>query len=159
MTIGVSPNGKNSYESSSPSNEVLVGTANGIYSFTRSGSGDPWRQTGRMLEGCHISSILIEPKQGVIFAGTHEAGLWASENGGDAWERRDAGIPYENFYGLNCKQVGDEMRIYAGTEPAHLWVSTDYGKSWRDHPSLRDVPSVNDWSFPPLNILRKLPLM
>src|SRR2546425_2558755 len=136
MTIGFSPNGKNSYASSSPSNEVLVGTANGIYSFTRSGPGGRWGETGRMLEGNHISSILIEPKQGIIFAGTHEAGLWASEDGGDTWERRDAGIPYENFYGLNCNQVGDEVRIYAGTEPSHLWTSTDCGKNWQNNPSL-----------------------
>jgi photosystem II stability/assembly factor-like uncharacterized protein len=148
MTIGVSPNGKNTYESPSPANRVLVGTASGVFTFARSGPGDAWRDTDRTLEGNHISSILVEPTRGVIFAGTHEAGLWASEDDGDTWERRDAGIPYENFYGLNCNLVGDELRIYAGTEPAHLWVSTDLGKSWRDHPSLRDVPSVKDWSFP-----------
>jgi photosystem II stability/assembly factor-like uncharacterized protein len=148
MTIGVSPNGKNSYTNPSPTNDVLVGTADGIYAFNRSGPGAAWRETGRMLEGNHVSSILVEPKKGVIFAGTHEAGLWASEDEGDTWERRDNGIPYENFYGLNCNQVGDELRIYAGTEPAHLWVSTDLGRTWRDHPSLRDVPSVRDWSFP-----------
>jgi photosystem II stability/assembly factor-like uncharacterized protein len=148
MTIGVSPNGKNSYQSASASNKVLVGTANGIYVFTRSGPGGPWREAGRKLEGDHVSSILVEPTRGVIFTGTHESGLWASEDDGETWERRDDGIPYENFYGLNCRQVGDEMRIYAGTEPAHLWVSTDFGRSWRDHPSLRDVPSVKDWTFP-----------
>jgi len=148
MAIGVSPNGKNSYESPSPSDEILVGTASGVFSFTRSGPGKAWRETGRALEGDHISSILVEPTKGVIFAGTHESGLWASEDDGKTWERRDAGIPYENFYGLNCNQVGDEMRIYAGTEPAHLWVSTDLGRTWRDHPSLREVPSVNNWTFP-----------
>src|SRR4029453_14480299 len=148
MTIGISPNGKNSYESSSPSNEILVGTASGVYSFARPESGGPWRQTGRTLEGDHISSILVEPTRGVIFPRTQESGLWASEDGGETWERRDAGIPHQNFYGLNCNQVGDELRIYAGTEPAHLWVSTDLGKSWRNFPSLREVPSVNDWTFP-----------
>jgi photosystem II stability/assembly factor-like uncharacterized protein len=148
MTVSVSPNGKNSYQSASPSNEVLVGTARGIYSFARSGAGGAWHETGRSLETDHISSILIEPKKGTIFAGTHESGLWASEDGGKTWARSDAGIPYENFYGLNYNRVGDEMRIYAGTEPAHLWVSTDFGKSWRDFPSLRDVPSVEKWTFP-----------
>ena len=117
MTVSVSPNGKNSYQNASPSNEVLVGTAKGVYSFVRSGSGAPWRETGRSLETDHISSILIEPKKGMIFAGTHESGLWASEDGGKTWGRRDAGIPHENFYGLNCNVVGDEVRIYAGTVP------------------------------------------
>ncbi|HEY3115814.1 MAG TPA: glycosyl hydrolase, partial [Chloroflexota bacterium] len=127
---------------------VLIATASGIYSFTRSGPGASWRQAGRMLEGKHIASIAIEPTRGVIFAGTHGSGLWASEDGGDTWERRDAGIGYDNFYGLNCNLVGDEVRIYAGTEPAHLWLSTDFGNTWKNHPSLRDVPSVKDWTFP-----------
>ncbi|HEY3115705.1 MAG TPA: hypothetical protein VGK54_03090, partial [Chloroflexota bacterium] len=101
MTVSVSPNGKNSYQSASPSNEVLVGTARGIYSFARSASGAAWQETGRSLETDHISSILIEPTKGMIFAGTHESGLWASEDGGKTWARSDDGIPYENFYGLN----------------------------------------------------------
>src|SRR5207247_7635401 len=97
MTVSVSPNGKNSYQNASPSNEVLVGTARGVYSFARSAPGSPWREAGRSLETDHISSILIEPKKGMSFAGTHESGLWASQDGGKRWERRDDGIPSANF--------------------------------------------------------------
>jgi photosystem II stability/assembly factor-like uncharacterized protein len=146
MTISVSPNGKNHYETSAPAEVVLVATINGIVALERSGG--EWRETRRMLEDKHIGSLAIEPTRGIIFAGAHKGGLWASEDDGETWERRDTGIETDDIYGLNCVQAGDEMRIYAGTEPAHLYVSTDFGKSWTDLPSLLDVPSRDKWTFP-----------
>jgi Sortilin, neurotensin receptor 3, len=146
MAISVSPNGRNHYETSGPTGEVLVGTAQGIVVLERSGG--EWREARRMLEGKHIASIAIEPSRGVIFAGVHKGGLWASEDGGATWDRRDNGIVSDNIYGLNCVQVGNEVRVYAGTEPAHLHVSTDFGKSWTELPKLLDMPSKPNWTFP-----------
>ena len=146
MAVSISPNGTNYYETSGRSDEVLVATADGIVSLTRSGSG--WQESGRMLEGKHIDSIAVEPRSGTIFAGTHKDGLWASEDGGRSWQRRDSGIEHGNIYALNTVQAGNETRVYAGTEPAHLYVSTDLGKSWKELPALLDVPSVKDWTFP-----------
>ncbi len=146
-TVSVSPNGKNSYETAGAADQVLVATADGIFSLSRSGPGGPWRESGRMLEGKHVGSIVVEPG-GAIFAGTHGDGLWASEDAGKSWERRDEGIASPDFFALNCVQVGNETRVYAGTEPAELYVSTDLGKHWTHLPTLRDVPSVNDWTFP-----------
>jgi photosystem II stability/assembly factor-like uncharacterized protein len=100
-----------------------------------------------MLEGKHIGSMVVTP-DGTIFAGTHGAGLWVSEGGGQSWERRDDGITSDNFYALNYVQAGNELRVYAGTEPAELYVTTDRGKHWTHLPALRDVPSVKDWTFP-----------
>lgn len=146
MAITVSPNGKNHYETAGPAEEVLIGTANGIVALRR--SGQEWRESRRMLEGKHIGAIAIEPTRGVIFAGVHKGGLWASEDGGETWDRRDAGTESSNFYGVNCVQAGDEVRIYAGTEPAHLYVSTDFGKTWTELRSLLDMPSKEKWTFP-----------
>ena len=122
MTVSVSPNGKNYYESSSPSNEVLVATLNGIVSLSRSGPGAEWQESRRMLEGKHAGAIAVEPRSGTIFAGAHKGGLWASADSGKTWERRDSGIESDDIYGLNCVEAGNEVRIYAGTEPAHLYV-------------------------------------
>src|SRR6266567_3897760 len=100
MTVSsVSPNGTNYYATSAPADEVLVATADGIVSLKRSGSG--WEQSRRMLEGKHIDSISVEPRTGAIFAGTHREGLWASDDGGETWERRDRGIQFDNIYALN----------------------------------------------------------
>jgi photosystem II stability/assembly factor-like uncharacterized protein len=148
MTVSVSPNGKNFYESASPTNEVLVATLNGIVSLTRSGPGAEWRESRRMLEGKHAGSIAIDSRSGAIFAGAHKGGLWASFDGGSSWERRDSGMETDDVYGLNCVLAGDELRVYAGTEPAHLYVSTDLGKSWTELRALLDVPSVGKWTFP-----------
>ena len=146
MAISVSPNGKNHYESIAPANEVFVATLGGIVALERSGG--EWREARRLLEGKHAGSIAIEPTRGVIFAGVHKGGLWASEDGGQSWERRDKGIESDDIYGLNCVQVGNEVRVYAGTEPAHLYVSSDFGKSWTELRGLLDMPSVAKWTFP-----------
>ena len=43
-TITVSPNGRNFYENRGPATELLVGTADGIVAFNRSGAGAPWEE-------------------------------------------------------------------------------------------------------------------
>lgn len=146
MPVSVSPNGTNYYGTSAPADEVLVGTADGIVSLARSGS--DWRESRRTLRGKHVGSITVEQRSGRILAGTHGDGLWTSKDGGQSWARRGDGIESDNIYALNAVQSGDETRIYAGTEPAHLYVSTDLGQSWTELPSLRDMPSVKDWTFP-----------
>lgn len=148
MTVSVSPNGRNYYETSTPSNEVLVATADGIVSITRSSPGGTWSESRRMLEGKHVGSIAVEARSGAIFAGVHGGGVWASEDGGRSWEARSSGIQSDDIYGLNCVEAGAEVRIYAGTEPAHLYVSKNLGKSWTDLPAIRNVPSVDKWTFP-----------
>src|SRR5687767_11959276 len=139
MPISLSPNGTNFYQTESAPSEILVGTAGGIVELTRANGN--WRQGRQMLDGKHVESIAVEPRSGVIFAGTHQQGLWASEDGGASWERRDQGIEPDDIYGLNFVHVGSETRIYAGTEPAHLYLSTDLGRTWRELSKLRDVPS------------------
>ena len=148
VTVSVSPNGKNHYETSNPSNEVLVATANGIVSITRPSATGAWSESRRMLEGKHVGSIAIDPRSGAILAGVHGGGVWASEDGGRTWESRSSGIASDDVYGLNCVEAGNEVRFYAGTEPAHLYVSTNLGKSWTDLPAIRNVPSVDKWTFP-----------
>ena len=62
----------------SPAGEVLVGTADGVVSLTRSGGA--WRESRRALAGKHIGALTIEPTRGVIFAGTHGDGLHALDH-------------------------------------------------------------------------------
>jgi photosystem II stability/assembly factor-like uncharacterized protein len=148
VTIAVSPNGRNHYDSQTPSDQVLVATFQGIAVLERDGAGAPWREAGRTLEGKHIASIVVEPRSGAIFAGVHDGGLWRSTDGGKTWGRSDNGIEFDNIYGLNYVEAGDELRLYAGTDPAHIYVSTNLGESWTELPSLRDVPGVENWTFP-----------
>jgi photosystem II stability/assembly factor-like uncharacterized protein len=148
VTITVSPNGRNFYENGGPATELLVGTADGVVALRRSGAAAPWQETHRALRGKHVESLVVEPTRGVVFAGINRGGLWASKDGGLSWERRDDGIASDKLFAMNYVMHGDELRLYAGTEPAELYVSTDYGHHWRHLPSLRDVPSVSEWTFP-----------
>lgn len=148
VAMTISPNGRNFYETHEPATVLLVGTADGIVALGRPAAGAPWRETARYLQGKHVESLVVEPTRGIIFAGLNRGGLWASEDGGRSWERRDEGIASDKLYALNYVLAGDELRLYAGTEPAELYVSTDYGRHWRHLPALRDVPSVSEWTFP-----------
>jgi photosystem II stability/assembly factor-like uncharacterized protein len=102
----------------------------------------------RALPGQFISSIIIEPQSGLVFAGAFHGGIHASADGGRTWERRDQGIPFDEVWSVASVRQDGKVRVYAGTQPAHLFFSEDLGLHWRELPSLRSVPSVPKWSFP-----------
>ncbi|HLY65283.1 MAG TPA: hypothetical protein VKU60_07110, partial [Chloroflexota bacterium] len=146
MAIGVSHGGANVYASDSRSDQVLVGTKNGVVLLERSGSG--WHATHRALEGMHVSSIAPEPEGGTIFAGVFFGSIYASSDGGRTWEVRDEGLTHHDVYSLGVNKLADgRVRVYAGTEPANLFQSDDLGRHWRLMP-LREVQTVKDWWFP-----------
>jgi len=129
----------------------MVATADGVVCLSRPDALEAkaaWRVSRRLLEGKHISCLLIEPGRGIFFAATHGDGIYASEDEGRTWVRKDRGVEFADIYSLNFVESGGELRLYAGTEPAHLFVSADMGESWREIPSIRSVPSAEKWTFP-----------
>jgi photosystem II stability/assembly factor-like uncharacterized protein len=148
MALGLSHGGSNVYSSSQPSNELLVGTKQGVAILERSGPGASWRDADRVLPDLHISSIVFEPESGTIFAGAFFDWVYASTDGGRTWERRSTGMSVNDIYSLGVTRLNGRPRIYAGTQPAHLFYSDDLGQSWQEMPSLRNVETVQDWSFP-----------
>jgi photosystem II stability/assembly factor-like uncharacterized protein len=147
MTIALSHGGPTIYESISPSSRVLIGTLEGIVTAERDGAG--WRVAGRALPEQHISAILIEPESGMIFAGAYEDGsLRASLDGGKTWELRNNGLTETEVFSLAATKVDGNVRLFLGTEPAHLFFSDDLGENWTELPGLRDIPTVDSWSFP-----------
>ena len=79
MAIGLSHGGSNIYSSPSPSDEVLVGTARGVVVLRRDGA--DWHVAHRSLEDRFISSIIVEPESGMVFAGAFHGWLHASADG------------------------------------------------------------------------------
>ena len=148
MAVCLSHGGRNLSSSDGPDNQLLVGTLDCVVTLVRSGPQGAWQVTRRSLEGKHISALMIEPSRGRLLAGTHGDGVYASDDGGRTWERKDTGLKSGNVYSLNYVQAAGQTRLYAGTEPAHLHVSRDLGESWDELPALRSVPSVDKWSFP-----------
>ena len=45
--------------------------------------------------------------------------------------------------------VGPDEVCWAGTEPSSVYRSTDGGRTWTELPGLTDLPSSEEWSFPP----------
>ena len=146
MRVLMSIGGPTVFETGARAEEILIGTANGI-AWLRRGEGG-WREASRALEGKHISNLVEDPASGRLFAGCHREGIYASDDGGRTWSRKDRGMDHVNIYAMSAVRGDDGVRLYAGTEPAHLYESRDGGESWRELPSLRDVPSVKEWMFP-----------
>lgn len=148
MAIGLSHGGSNVYSSAQPDPRLLVGTKQGVAILERSGPGARWELVGQALENLHISSIVLEPESGTIFAGAFFDSVYASTDGGRHWERRGNGLTVGDIYSLATVRLHGRPRIYAGTQPAHLFYSDDLGLNWHELPGLRAVPSLPGWTFP-----------
>ena len=68
MTIGLSDGGTTIYLSTTPSQQILVGTREGAVTIERESQSD-WLIAHRAIEDKHISAIITEPQSGLIFAG------------------------------------------------------------------------------------------
>ena len=147
MALILSHGGATSFSSPSPSNEVIVGTKEGVVFIKRETGSSDWKVDRRALTDKHIHAIINEPMSGTIFAGATHGGVFASEDGGQSWERRDDGISQNDIYSLASSQVSGVTRIFAGTEPAHLFCSEDLGHHWTELQALRSV-DTSQWFFP-----------
>ena len=148
MAINLSHGGTTIYSSTTPSQQILVGTREGAVTIERETGNSDWRITNRAIADKHISAIMTEPESGLTFAGAFLGGVQVSADGGKSWEARNNGMTQNNVYSLAAQRIGGHVRVFAGTEPAHLFVSDDLGLNWSELSNLRSVPSVPKWSFP-----------
>jgi photosystem II stability/assembly factor-like uncharacterized protein len=151
MTIALTHSGTSVYSGSSdsPSDELMVGTADGIVTLQRADRrpNTEWRIAARSLKGSHISSIIF-PARDVTFAASYHGGIMMSPDLGRTWERRDNGIAVNDVHSLGATTLNGKLRLFAGTEPAHFYISDDLGANWRESPSLRSGAGVARWTFP-----------
>ncbi|QKY21257.1 hypothetical protein B4589_013070 [Halolamina sp. CBA1230] len=85
--------------------------------------------------------------EGAVLVGTFEHGLQRSTDDGESWRRAD-GIEQDAVTSL-AVDPEDPETVYAGTEPSRLYRSTDGGETFEGLPGLTDLPSSDEWSFPP----------
>jgi len=147
MPLTLSHGGDTIFSTASRSEEVLVGTTEGIVFLKRDGGGSGWSVARRALADKHIHAIIGEPDSGAIIAGVTHDTIYVSEDGGESWEQRDEGITQPDIYSLAAAKVNGNARIFAGTRPAHLFYSDDLGRHWTELPALRSV-DTSDWTFP-----------
>lgn len=84
-----------------------------------------------------------------ILVGTFETGLQRSTDGGDTFERVGTDTIDQNAVLSLAVSPRDPELIWAGTEPSAVYRSTDGGETWELRPGLTDLPSADNWSFPP----------
>jgi photosystem II stability/assembly factor-like uncharacterized protein len=153
MIVSVSPGGTCLFSLEDRPRQLLVATVAGVFCIEACVGSEEWKIVSRSVPDSHIHALLVEPKNGLVFAGVHNGTVYASSDAGRSWERRDNGINPANVYTLSAAGSNGSVRIYAGTEPAHLFVSHDLGVSWQELRSLREVPSAAKWNYPqPPNI-------
>jgi photosystem II stability/assembly factor-like uncharacterized protein len=149
MAIALTHGGTTVYTTPSRSNEVLIGTREGVMIIGRTDGGTGWSLVHHALPEHHISSIIEEPASGLLFAGAFGDGsVHASADAGRTWELRDNGLTLKDVYTVAAGRVNGTVRVFAGVEPASLFYSDDLGLNWAELPNLRSVPSVDDWYFP-----------
>jgi photosystem II stability/assembly factor-like uncharacterized protein len=145
----LSCNGGTETSGSGPAERLLVATLRGLIRFDRDSEGG-WVEAGRALEDLHISALLSDTENGLIFAAAHgKGGVWKSADDGVNFTQCAEGIANLNVYALAAQQRDGKVRLFAGAEPAALYRSDDLGETWVDLAALRDVPNTDLWTFPP----------
>ncbi|WP_408957378.1 WD40/YVTN/BNR-like repeat-containing protein [Natrinema sp. 74] len=135
-------------------------------------SADParWTVTPR-LEGINLECVAASPDAPErLFVGTVDHGLFRSADGGETFARLETegsaavaatGRTSTNeAHGSDVAPQTDRVMsltvsphdprvVYAGTEPSRIYRSPDGGDSWTRLEGLTDLPSADEWSFPP----------
>jgi len=98
-----------------------------------------------------ITTIAVSPVNSqVIYAGTDDANVWVTANGGTNWELRNTGLPTRWITRVtpHPTDVNEALLTISGyrnaEQQAHLYRTTNQGQSWVEvGASLPDVP-LND---------------
>lgn len=109
--------------------------------------------TTMMLEGSSATVVAVDPHDpNRVFAGTFDHGVFRSDDGGATWTETNHNLPHRRVPAITVspyERVNGTSVVYLGTEPSNLYRSEDNGLSWREYPTLLEVPSQPNWSFPP----------
>jgi len=114
---------------------VIAGTSGGIL---RSGDGgDTWQIVEFPSPPPFITSLAISPnyeRDGVIFAGTLEDGVFVSRDRGYLWNTWNFGLLVLNVLALAVSPAfAEDETIYAAVESG-IFRSTNGGRAWREIP-------------------------
>jgi hypothetical protein len=111
-----------------------------------------WRAELR-LNGEEVQSLAADPlRPELVYGGTSGAGVFRSEDAGESWRPANGGLAHRKIMSLAVNPVeraNGRGVVYAGTEPSSVFRSEDGGERWHELTGLTDLPSSNEWSFPP----------
>ncbi|WP_227132226.1 hypothetical protein [Halorubellus salinus] len=101
-----------------------------------------------------VESVAASPaRPGRAFVGTAGAGVYRTTDGGGSWSRVALGPAADGADASHVTAVAvapwDADVVFAGTEPSRVYRSTDGGESFQHLPGLVELPSSDEWAFPP----------
>lgn len=97
------------------------------------------------LAGSGAQCLAVDPADPRrVLVGTRGSGAFLSADGGGSWSGCE--LPEDEIFSVAISPA--DGRIYAGSEPSRLFVSDD-GQDWRELTALQQIPSRDEWSFPP----------
>ncbi len=102
------------------------------------------------LGGYQLESIAVDPSApDRLFVGTAESGLLKSTDRAATFDR--VGAETIGPERITAVAIGTRTaeRVWVGTEPSRLYHSADGGDTWTEKPGLTELPSADEWSFPP----------
>jgi photosystem II stability/assembly factor-like uncharacterized protein len=108
---------------------------------------DDWRVEERLAD--HRPECVRVAGDGDVLCGTFDAGLHRSTDGGESWARVGPGDGAPDAVSAVAVNPTDHDERWVGTEPSAVFRSTDGGDTWTEQTGLTDLPSADEWSFPP----------
>ncbi|NHN42110.1 hypothetical protein G9C85_10785 [Halorubellus sp. JP-L1] len=109
---------------------------------------------GVAADGVRVECVAASPARPErAFAGTAGAGLFRTTDGGESWSGVALGPAADDVDASHVTAVAvapwDPDVVFAGTEPSRVYRSTDGGESFHHLPGLVELPSSDEWAFPP----------
>ena len=111
-----------------------------------------WRLIENKADHVFLCLTADPVKQGRLYGGTFDDGLFMSDDHGKTWQSVGDGITHKRILSVTVSPtevINGYSVVWVGTEPSGLFRSEDGGETWKTFPGLLDLPSKSTWSFPP----------
>ena len=132
---------------------LLVGTAKGLFRFSRDTADEPWQIDGPHLAGYAVLHTLQAPDGRLYAATSHKiwgAHIYTSDDRGESWTSLEAVPEHAAASGRGSTKAvwylaQAQGTLFAGTDPAGLFRSDDQGATWRPVDGLNEHPTRTTW--------------
>lgn len=105
------------------------------------------------LKNVRPKRLAIDPQNKNRMYLATDGGLWTSDDFGEMWQENEftfGDADRVTAVAVNPnRQVNGYSTVYVGTEPSRLYYSEDGGEKWTEFSGIQELPSKNQWAFPP----------
>jgi len=108
---------------------IYVGAGKGLCKTVEGGK-DNWPTLG--LDTYSPRAIVVsQTNPDLLYAGTHEVGIYRSKDAARTWEEVNNGISYPEIRTMVMHPKNDQL-VYAGTDGGGVFKTQDGGQSWEE---------------------------